>query len=316
MSDYDSPWKEALDVYFEPFLALFFPQAHGEIDWIRGFESLDTELQQVLREAELGRRVADKLVKVWLRDGQEQWLLIHVEVQTSEQSEFGLRMYVYNYRLFEMYNREVVSLAVLGDDNPDWRPGSFGYRRWGFETRIQFPVVKLLDYAERRQELEASSNPFATVVLAHLDTLETRQNPEERHARKIRLVKGLYQRGMSADDVRQLFHVLDWMMDLPKPLEITFRDELTRFEKEKVMSNVTTIESLGREEGLSQGLSLGLTKGRLDGIEVALRIKFGEKGMRLLPEIRQIENEEKLEAILHAVESAVSPEELRQLWVK
>ncbi|MEI8374998.1 MAG: cytosolic protein [Planctomycetota bacterium] len=310
MTDYDSPWKEALDVYFEPFLGLFFTQAHGEIDWGRGFESLDTELQQVVREAELGRRVVDKLVKVWLKDGREQWVLIHVEVQTSEEPNFAKRMYVYNYRLFDRYNREVVSLAVLGDDNPYWRPDNFGYRRWGFEARVQFPIVKLLDYAERRQQLEESPNLFATVVLAHLDTLETRGDPGERKDRKFRLIKGLYQRGLHAEQVRQLFQLIDWMMDLPEPLEITFLNELTRFEKERFMPYVTTLERLGIEKGLSQGRN----EGRNEGIEVALRLKFGEKGTQLLSEIRQIENSEKLEAILHAVETAASPEELRRLW--
>jgi hypothetical protein len=63
--DYDSPWKEALDGYFPEFLALLFPVIHAEIDWSRGFEFLDKELQQVVRDAELGRRYADKLVKVY-----------------------------------------------------------------------------------------------------------------------------------------------------------------------------------------------------------------------------------------------------------
>jgi hypothetical protein len=63
-TDYDSPWKEALDAYFEAFLALLFPEVHGLIDWTRGCESLDKEFQQVVREAEVGRRFVDKLVKV------------------------------------------------------------------------------------------------------------------------------------------------------------------------------------------------------------------------------------------------------------
>jgi hypothetical protein len=55
-ADYDSPWKEALDAYFEPFVALLFPQVHRQIDWARGYESLDKEFQQVVREAEIGGR--------------------------------------------------------------------------------------------------------------------------------------------------------------------------------------------------------------------------------------------------------------------
>jgi hypothetical protein len=79
--DYDSPWKEALERYFAAFMAFFFPQAHADIDWARGHEFLDKELQQVVRDAELGRRLADKLVKVWRRSGEEAWVLAHIEVQ-------------------------------------------------------------------------------------------------------------------------------------------------------------------------------------------------------------------------------------------
>jgi hypothetical protein len=79
--DYDSPWKEALERYSPEFLALLYPKIHAEIDWTHGPEFLDKELQQVVRDAELGRRYADKLAKVYTRDGAETWVLIHVEVQ-------------------------------------------------------------------------------------------------------------------------------------------------------------------------------------------------------------------------------------------
>src|SRR5437764_912470 len=82
-ADYDGPWKEALDVYFAPFLELLFPDIHSQIDWSRGYESLDKEFQQVMRESEIRRRYVDKLVKVWAKDGAERWVLIHVEVQST-----------------------------------------------------------------------------------------------------------------------------------------------------------------------------------------------------------------------------------------
>ncbi len=46
-TDFDGAWKEALERYLEPFLALCFPQAHGDIDWTTPPQFLDTELQQV-----------------------------------------------------------------------------------------------------------------------------------------------------------------------------------------------------------------------------------------------------------------------------
>ncbi len=54
--DYDSSWKEVLDRYFEAFMAFFFAEAHAEIDWARGYEMLDKELQKIVRHAKVGRR--------------------------------------------------------------------------------------------------------------------------------------------------------------------------------------------------------------------------------------------------------------------
>src|SRR5579871_55450 len=56
-----------MDHYFEQFLAFFVPEAHAEIDWGRGYEMLDREFQKIIPESEQGRRVVDKLVKVWLK---------------------------------------------------------------------------------------------------------------------------------------------------------------------------------------------------------------------------------------------------------
>ena len=112
--DYDSPWKEILDAFFEDFMAFFFPQAHAAIDWQRGTEFLDKELQKITADAALGRRYADKLVKLWLKGGTEVWVLIHVEVQGDQESGFELRIYVYNRRIFERVHHEALAGRGVG----------------------------------------------------------------------------------------------------------------------------------------------------------------------------------------------------------
>jgi hypothetical protein len=313
VSDYDSPWREALDLYFELFLAFFFPQAHADIDWSRGYETLETELQQVIREAALGRHRADKLVKVWLRDGQEAWVLIHVEVQSQEEPEFPRRMFTYNTRIFDLYNRTVVSLAVLGDERAGWRPDRFGYGRWGCEVAIRFPVVKLLDYAPEVQALETNPNPFAAVVLAHLKSVETRQDPEARCAWKVRLIKGLYERGSSKEDVGALFRIIDWMMDLPKLVTLQFWQEMVQFEKEKQVPYITSVERLGMERGKREGLLEGKREGLLKALTLGLKLKFGPEGLQLMPAVQAITEVDKLEVLCDALEKATSLDELRQL---
>ena len=206
--DYDSPWKEAIEVYFESFIEFCFPEIHKDINWSRGYESLDTELREVLRDAETGNRLADKLVKVWLNDGKKIVVLIHLEIQSQVQSDFARRMYIYNHRLFDKYDREVISLAVLGDNQASWRPTGYGYQRWGFNSNLQFPVVKLLDYQSQWSELERSANPFAVVIMAHLSTLRTTNDFQKRLQSKLSLVRGLYKRGYTRNQVLELFRLI------------------------------------------------------------------------------------------------------------
>ena len=112
-------------MFLAPFLAYFFPHIHEAIDWGRGYQSLDKELLQVVRGARTGKRLADKLFKVWRRDGREAWLLIHIEIQGKREADFPERMFLYSYRIYDRYRRPPVSLAVLCDDNPTWRPDHF-----------------------------------------------------------------------------------------------------------------------------------------------------------------------------------------------
>ncbi len=301
-ADFDSPWKEVIEDYFNDFLSFFFPHIHADVDWAKGYEFLDTELQQVVRDAELGKRFADKLVKVWRLDGQELWVLIHIEVQQSHDTDFTERMFVYNYRLRDRYAQPVVSLAILTDDRPSWRPQEFKARLWGSEVIFRFPIVKLLDYGQDWQSLENSLNPFATVVMAHLKALETRSDQTQRKDWKFSLTRRLYEKGYERQDVLNLFRFIDWVLTLPQNLSISFRQELEQYEQERQMPYVTSIERMAIRQGL------------VDAIELGLELKFGAEGLSLLPEIAQIENVEVLKEIREALKRVSSLTELSSIY--
>ena len=259
--EWDSPWKEALHHFLERFLAFFFPDIHKAIDWKQGYEDLEKEFQQIIREAAAGKVLADKLFKVWLKDGQETWLLIHIEIQVRKEHAFPNRMFDYNVRARQLHGKPVVSLAVLCDDNPTWRPDFFMAGAFGCELSLKFRMVKLLDYRAKLDSLDRDSNPFAQVVLAHLKALETRKDTASRYAWKVRLIRGLYDRGWTAKDVRQLFRLIDWMMTLPAELQSEFRSEMYRFEEERKMPYLSSFERLAKEEGRAEGLRRSSSRG-------------------------------------------------------
>ncbi len=307
---YDSPWKDILQTYFEEFMQFFFPAAHVQIDWTREIQFLDKELEEVTKDAEIGRRFADKLVKLYLKNGKEEWLLVHVEVQAQEEQEFPARMYTYNYRIYDNYKKSVVSIGVLGDSNPNWCPSQFGYSLFGCTLNFEFPIVKLIEYQQRLAEIENDRNPFATVVMAHLTALNTKSDRNERKIQKLALVRRLYEQGLEKQDILNLLAFIDWMLTLPPNLEAEFKLEVRQLEEGRRMKYVTTFERDARKEGKKEGKKEALIK----GISLGLRLKFGDKGQDLLPEIEAIEDVDTLEVILEAIETTATVDKLRQIY--
>jgi hypothetical protein len=303
--EYDNPWKEAISIYFQPFIELLFPDVNAIVDWTREYEFLDTVLQQVTRDDEIGERTADKLVKVWLKDGTETWILIHVEVQSQYQANFGERMYIYNSRIFGVYQQKVLSLAVLADDSPTWYPTQFEYNIGGCQVLLKFVVTKLLDYQQQWNVLEQSLNPFSAIIMAHLKTQGTRQKPEDRLQWKLRIIKGLYQQGYSREDIRELFRLIDWLMALPQPLDNSFQTEIKRFEEETKMPYVTSIERLGIQTGR-------LTSCREDIIDI-LEIRFDIVPSPLIEMINKIDDINQLKNLHRQAVTIASLGDFQQL---
>jgi hypothetical protein len=116
------------------------------------------------------------------------------------------------------------------------------------------------------------------------------------------LVRRLYSQGFEREDVLNLLAFIDWMLTLPLDLETEFKREVEQLEAEREMQYVTSFERIARREEL------------LKSIPVCLRLKFGSSGQELLPEIEQIEDFRVLEAILSAIETANTVEELRSIY--
>jgi hypothetical protein len=257
--DFDLPWKAVLDGYLDEFIAFYFPDIHNQIDWTQDYESLDSEFQSIVRDADVGKHRADKLVKVISKAGEAK-IYVHIEVQSQKDDDFEKRMYTYNYRIFDKYGQNPVSLAVLADENSHWKPSSYHVEQWGFESYTKFPTVKLLDYADQLEALQASDNAFAILTAAHILTKRTKKNPDDRLIRKITLVRLLYRNGWDRQKVLNFFAIIDWLMYLPKDLTINFRNELNRLEEEQTMRYVTSIEQLAMAEGMQQGEGNGMIK--------------------------------------------------------
>lgn len=284
----DTPWKEILERFFPQFMQFFFPQTYLDINWKRRYAFLDKELQQVIRDAELGKRLVDKLVKVWLKDGKEIWVLIHIEIQGKKDKTFAERIYIYNYRLYDRYHHKVASFAVLTDNNRQWRPSEFVYQLWDCEVKLKFSIAKLLDYKSQQASLAQSKNPFALIVMAHLQMLATKKNKVQRLDYKLILAKQLYKQGYNKEEIIGLYKFIDWIMVLPAELEQQFLQTITTYEEEMKMPYISSAERFGIQKGLEQGLKQGLEQGERIVVERLLKKRLGELDASVMDKLKRL----------------------------
>jgi hypothetical protein len=292
-ADFDNTWKQAIEDYFESFLLLCFPQINPLIDWSRGFQTLEKELQEIVHTDESNKRFADKLFQVWLLNGTETWVLIHIEIQSQQDSEFATRMYQYNYRAFDKYQRPVISLAVLGDETNSWRPSVYEYALDGFQLRMQFPIAKIMDYENQWEVLQESSNPFAIMIMAHLKTKATTNKPEDRKLWKWTLVRGLFEKNYTRNDVIELFRFIDRMMALPPELQQQFKQEVKTYQEERKMPLLSRIE----EEAMEAGIQRGILQTRREDIKEILEMRFENIPLSLNEALNKINDELLLKAL-------------------
>jgi hypothetical protein len=293
--------ERTLDLFLKQILQLFFPDIHDAIDWSRGYENLDAELHEIIRDAELGKTLADKLFRVYLLTGQELRLLIHLEVQSQPDNEFPARMFVYHYRIWDRYDQPVVNLAILVDDRPNWRPTEYLRETFGCEVRLRFRTIKLLDWATRDEELAANSNPIAIIVRAHLHSLLTHGDVTARYGSKSGLLRQLLDRGLEPERIRQIYRLIDWLLDLPEELQERLRIEIHKYAEDKQMPFVTSFERLAKEEQVKEDL------------ETVLEIRFGEPGREFARSLDLILDRSILKEIFRTAITAAKIDELRAL---
>ncbi|MEO5334050.1 MAG: DUF4351 domain-containing protein, partial [Magnetococcus sp. YQC-5] len=178
-------------------------------------------------------------------------------------------MFTYNYRSYDISKKPVVSLAILADDDVNWRPSEYGYELWGTQVGFRFTTVKLLDYSEA--ELEKTNNLFAIVTLAHMQAKKTKGQMASRYQVKIKLIRSLQQRGFSHQQAIDLLRFIDWVLHLPKELDEQLMAEIIESEETQNMPYISSFERIGEERGEKKGEAKMLTR--------LLQRRFGELPM-------------------------------------
>ena len=253
----DILWKGVLEDVFDDFLKFFDPEAEQFYDFNKKFEFLDKELEQVFppENDEYSPKIIDKLVKVFTRDGKEEWVLVHVEVQGQYQQDFARRMFTYFYRILDKYQKPITAYAIFTEAIHKERPNSFQLEFRGTSLLYTFNTYKISRQDEG--ELQASNNPFAMVILTAKAALAGKDfiDGKERDALllklKLELARQLLAKQIAKEKIRVLMNFLRYYVRFENPaINAKFEQEVEILTER---STTMGLEELLLERAIKQG---------------------------------------------------------------
>jgi predicted transposase YdaD len=256
----DILWKGMLEEVFDDLLRFVFPRADRIFDLERGFEFLDKELGTM--NPRPGRksdtRFVDKLVKVYQRDGSEEWVLCHVEVQGADDKEFAKRMFKYYARMFDRFDKPLTAIAIFTRKDGRKLPSMYVRKYEGAELTYKYNTLCILDYQDR--SLAASRNPFALVMLAAKKALLKGKNLDGILLKeKLAIAKLLIKRGYSEAKTNGILSFLhNYVLFEKQETNRIFEEEIDRLTgKVNTMGIIEQVKQMKLDEARAEARKEG-----------------------------------------------------------
>ncbi|MBD2125105.1 DUF4351 domain-containing protein [Microcoleus sp. ZQ-A2] len=277
MIDHDRLFKELLSTFFVEFLELFFPDVSEYVER----DSLVPMDKELFTDVTSGERYeADLVMRAQFR-GQSSQFLVHVEHQSSSQSDFNRRMFRYFARLHETHVLPVYPIVIFSQDSPR-RPEPDSYR-------VEFSDFLVLEFHYRVIQLNRLQwqdfvnlpNPVASALMAKMQ-----MEPQERPVVKVECLRLLASLGLNPAQIQLISGFIDTYLKLSQTEQVRFQAELDRIEparQEEVMQIVTS----WMEEGLQRGRQEGLEEGRRqEALSLVLR-QLARRVGEMEPELQE-----------------------------
>ena len=245
--DQDTQWKEIITDLWEDFVEFFLPQAYPFVDFSKKPVFLEQELHKLIRDKEKkGKRINDKLVKVFLKDGSNHRFLLHIEVQSSEKTEFLKRMFTYFYRIFDKHKEKFTAIAIYTGKKTPKQYDRFTYDFFGTKVTYIFNTYRVEKV--KKKDLLHSKNPFALAVLAAQYLNATENDAEKRLHFKMKIFRLAVERNYSKEKTVSLIQFINFLLVLSEDYELKFNNEIKKLLKVDDMNKVKSYQYNSRPQ--------------------------------------------------------------------
>jgi predicted transposase/invertase (TIGR01784 family) len=273
----DILWKGTVEKLAVHFLRFFYKDADKIFDFTKGFKFFNTELAELNPDMDFNSpKRTDILMQVYTKDGNIQWVLVHLEVQGYLDEQFAERVYICHYRLRDRYKVPVTTLVIyLGKQN---NKNISVYLNEYLGTKVRFDFNAYYVGEQSEEELRRNRNPFAAIILIALLDLKGKRKPKhELLAAKINLARNSLKNIDSPDELRtQIAFLRLYIKFQIKELNTNFDSALKILagKKPEIMDTLEMIKYIelqdAREEGERKSLLATAKKMFKEGLDISM----------------------------------------------
>ena len=256
---HDTLWKNVTEDFAFDFVSYFLPELFAKIDTTVTPKFLDKDLKQLFADHGNNRKV-DRLIEFTLKNGNKEYVWIHVEIQEYYDKHFARRMFEYYYKISELSNGEVEinSIAILADSQKGFKPNEYVINS-STSTKLQytFNTFKLLDHEP--EALRQDNNPFGFIMETARRYLDIKRHSDaEKFTLQRQMRQQLRKLGYPDEQISVLLRFLrDYSIDDESKNYSNFDIE-SKSEQElhKPMGMFETIAEISESQGKAKGLNL------------------------------------------------------------
>ncbi|MBQ6773020.1 MAG: hypothetical protein IJP48_03050 [Synergistaceae bacterium] len=295
--DYDELWKDFIAEFWREILEKFIPDLYAKADLNHEPEFLDKELHEITSALEpegstSHKRYVDELIKIFLQDGSDEWVLLHIEIQGKDGENISLRMFRYYCLIFIRYSKNPAALAILTAKRPK-REGEPGiYKSEVFGTSIEYKYNLVKAYALSDEELTSGNNVVDLFIYSTKIAAKYRKSRKKKLGYMKTILQLLHDKGFTNRQSMMFIMFLERVMRLgEEKYVLEFDNEVKKIfhEGDERMRRKTVTETIyesgiaeGRTQGFNQGINQGITQGITQGISQGINESRRETSFNLI----------------------------------
>jgi predicted transposase YdaD len=268
--DHDHLFKELLTNFFREFVELFLPDVAAYME-PGPVQFLDKEVFTDLASAD--RHEVDLLARVRFRDRGDAFFLIHLENQSTADSDFAERMFRYFARLHEKHRLPVFPVALLSYDKPR--------RKEPDRYQVAFPGQRVLNFAFRTIQLNRlnwrdylrNPNPVASALMVKMKIAA-----KDRPRVKLECLRMMVTLKLDPARATLISVFMNSYLKLTAAETIVYNREqelIEPKEREAIMEWTNEWIEKGKAQGLLEGRQEGRQEGRVKMLVHLLRRRLG-----------------------------------------